>query len=45
MGGLSRVEVEGEGGTGKFDLTMAEKDLVVDLFRASGRDEIAEEMR
>ena len=41
MGGLSRVEVEEDGG--QFDLTMAEKDLVVDLFRASGRDEIAEE--
>ena len=41
MGGLSRVEVEGDGG--QFDLTMAEKYLVVDLCRASGRYEIAEE--
>ena len=41
MSGLSRVEVEGDGS--KFDLTMAEKDLVVDLFKASGRDDITEE--
>ena len=43
VGGLSRVDVEGDGG--KFDLTMTEKDLVVDLFRVSGRYEIAEESR
>ena len=41
VGGLSMIEVKEDGS--KFDLTMADKDLVVDLFKASGRDEITEE--